>query len=345
MQKTLMPKTAAPKTTPTKNKNTAAARFAKNLASLKGSVLITFHSLGDVDAAASAAVLQQILAARGMRASVHCVDAINSQAKRVLAGLGFPLPQPLVGIDAPSVILVDVSNADLLGEWGAALSQFRGALFVLDHHYHNKHIATAKGRSLVEPRASSTAELVIEIARALGVRLEKRAASLLLCAIISDTAGFKSASNATLRAACELASLGADYAECAALSRSRRDASETLAVLKCVGNAQIEKLGAGGATLAAFGKAHSHELACAAALVELGCDYAFVANEREGKISGARGEAARGSVGKIMEAAGRSFGASGSGGGHEKVGGACGEPARTAQAVGECLAQVKKLVS
>ncbi|MEM0475730.1 MAG: hypothetical protein QW343_02970, partial [Candidatus Norongarragalinales archaeon] len=175
------------------------------------------------------------------------------------------------------------------------------------------------------------------------VKFDSRVASLLLCGIISDTAGFKSAGNATLRAANELVSLGADYAECAALCRAKRDASEALAIIKCVASARIEKIGAKSDVLVAVANSHSHELACAAALVELGCDYAFIANEREGKISGAKSGVARGNIGKIMEAAGRFFGSSGSGGGHEKVGGALGEPARTNAALEECLALVKKI--
>jgi len=228
----------------------ATRKLAENLADLKGAgrALVTFHSLGDVDAAASAIALKTVLSAAGVDANVRCVDGVNSQAKRVLTSLGFEVPKPLIGIDARAVVLVDVSNADLLGEWGPALSGFRGPLFVIDHHYHNKHIAAARGFAHVDPNASSTAEIVLEIARALNAKISAKTASLLLCAILADTAFFKSASNSTFEAACALIESGADYAECAALCRSKRDASETLAVLKCVGGAQIEKLGANAAT-------------------------------------------------------------------------------------------------
>ncbi|MFH0973871.1 MAG: DHH family phosphoesterase [Candidatus Micrarchaeota archaeon] len=333
-----------------KNKKTnhvspAVARLARSLASLKGKgrTLVTFHSLGDVDAAASALALQTVLKARGVDAHVRCVDSLNSQARRVLSFYGCAAPQTLVGIDASAIVLVDVSNADLLAEWGPAISGFNGPLFVIDHHYHNKHVKTAQGCALVEPHATSTAEIIMQIARALNCPLPPKTASLLLCAVLADTAFFKSADNATLAAAFALVALGADFGECAALCRAKRDASEALAIIKCVGGARIEKLGAKGAVLAAFGKAHSHELACAAALVDLGCDYAFVANEREGRISAAKSDCATGSVGKIMEAAGRGFGASGSGGGHEKVGGAKGESSRVNAALEECLALVRKL--
>jgi len=325
---------------------TAAARFAKNLACLKGNgrTLITFHSLGDADAAASAAALQTILKAVGIDAHVRCVDSVNSQARRILSFHGVPVPQPLVGIDARAVILMDVSNADLLGEWGPALAGFDGGpLFVIDHHYHSKHIPVAKGFALIEPAATSTAEIVLEIARSLGVNPSKKTASLLLCALLSDTAFFKSATNATFAAANALIEAGADYEECASLVRSKRDAAEALAIIKCVASANIEKTGVKGEVLAALSKAHSHELSCASALVDLGCDYAFVANEREGRISAAKNDEARGSIGKIMEAAGRSFGSSGSGGGHDKVGGAKGDPQRVRAVMEECLALARKL--
>ncbi|MBI5228791.1 hypothetical protein HY991_01680, partial [Candidatus Micrarchaeota archaeon] len=83
------------------------------------------------------------------------------------------------------------------------------------------------------------------------------------------------------------------------------------------------------------------ELYCASKLVELGCDFAFVGNKKEGKLSGVKNESVRiGSVGRLMEAAGKIMG--GSGGGHENVGGAKGKKEKVEKALDACVKMVEE---
>ncbi|NYZ77941.1 DHH family phosphoesterase [Candidatus Micrarchaeota archaeon] len=316
----------------------------KKLAALRGRTLITFHSLGDVDSVASAVALAGALERKNKRVSceVRCIDSATASARRVLEGLDFPEPRAIKELNSfKNVLLVDVSTPTLLGDWGEAVEAFRGVVIAVDNHYHTRHLKNAFVYvNLEKPSAS---EIVFEIAKKLGAKPSAKTASLLLAGIAADTALFKSAENATLGDAGELARThGADFKKIRLLTAPQPDLGERIAVLKAVAGVRVEKIGKGeNAVLVALANAHAFELQCASALVELGCDYAFVVNEREGRASAVKAQGARGNVGKIMESVGAAF--RGSGGGHEFVGGARGEPTRErADAAGEeFLARVK----
>ncbi len=323
-------------------KNLTLTALLNKLLSLKGRTLITFHSLGDADSVASAYALANALKQKNKRVSceVRCIDVATASARRVLAGLSFPTPKAIKQLDSfKNIVLVDVSTPTLLSEWSAKIEAFHGTVIAIDNHYHTRHLKNAF--VYVNLEKPSTSEIVFEITRKLGVKPNAKTAALLLAGITVDTALFKSAENATLADAGELArTRGVDFKKILSLATPRPDLSERVAVLKAVAGARIEKIGEGErAALVALARAHSFELQCASALVALGCDYAFVANDREGRVSGVKAQDARGNVGKIMEAAGVAFG--GSGGGHEFVGGARGDPARASAALEECLTRVK----
>lgn len=315
-----------------------ARKLLKQLLSLRGRTLITFHSIADTDAVASALVLRDLLSARGCECDVKAIDCLNAQSRRLLKSLGAREPQALVGLYCDNIVLVDVSNADLLGDWGAAIAGFRGKIIAIDHHYHSKHLRTTY--SFIDYGTTSVSEIILALSKLARFKLDKTQAALLFAGIVSDTACFKSANNETIRAANELLAFGGvDFQELLKTLEAKPDVSERMAVVKCVEKTRLERVGD---KLIALSTSSAFELQCATALVALGCDYAFVANPKEGRVSGARSDYASGNMGKIMEAVGRVFG--GSGGGHEKVGGAKGEPANAQRALEECLQQAKKFL-
>ncbi|MFH0835005.1 MAG: DHH family phosphoesterase [Candidatus Micrarchaeota archaeon] len=305
-------------------------RLAKELLSLKGKTAIYPHSIADVDALAGALVMRELLAKKGVKASVHLVDTANRQARQVLEALHIPLPSASPA-DADNVILVDVSNPDLLG--GLRLEGKR--VVAIDHHFHSNHV---RGYVHVERGAASTCEAIFLLAKEMKMQLNPKQSSLLLAGILSDTAFFAGANAATFPIVAELLKK-ADYAKTAAFVREEPDLSQKIAVLKAMQRAQFEKAGNG---MVAWSNAGSFELGAALALTDAGADFAFVANPKDGRISGAKRPSAKGNVGKIMEKAGRSF--AGSGGGHEAVGGARGKPEKTSAALAECIRLSKLLL-
>jgi len=326
-------------------KTLTLSALLNKLSTLRGRTLITFHSLADMDSVASAFALANGLKQKNKRASceVRSIDVITASAKRVLTSLKISKPKAIEKLDSfNNLILVDVSTPTLLGEWRAAIEAFRGTVIAVDNHYHARHLKNAFVYvNLEKPSAS---EIVFEILRKLGVKLDSKTASLLLAGIIADTALFKSATNSTIVDAGELArTRGVNFKKIFSLATPQPGLSERVAVLKAIASARIEKIGKGDkAVLVALARSHAFELQCASALIAVGCDYAFVVNDREGRASGVKAQNALGNIGKIMEAVGTVF--RGSGGGHEFVGGARGEPERAGLVLEECLARVKLIL-
>ena len=306
-------------------------RLARELLSLKGRTAVYPHSIADVDALAGALVVRDVLKKRGIRASVHLVDTANRQARSVMEALRIPLPSVLPATDVDNIILVDVSNPDLL----AGLQLEGKRVVAIDHHFHSHHVG---GYVHVERGAASTCEAIFLLAKEMNVQLNPKQSALLLAGILSDTAFFAGANAATFPIVAELLKT-AVYAKTAAFVREEPDLSQKIAVLKAMQRAEFEKAGNG---IVAWSNAGSFELGAALALTDAGADFAFVANPKEGRISGAKRASAKGNIGKIMEKAGRSF--AGSGGGHEAVGGCRGKPEKTAAALAECLMLSKLLL-
>jgi len=291
-------------------------RLAAELKSLRGKTLVLTHSLADLDACASALVL-----AEAVGGEAACPDKPSSAARHCLEKLGYSIPV-YGGAKCENLVLVDVSNAGLLG--GFNLKPF-GKIIVIDHHYHNKHLKC--DYSFIDAKRSSCSEIILEACNALGFRLSDSQRKLLLAGVLHDSAFFKSANCRTLAAAAELCE-GIDFREVVRAAEVRKDPSEVAAVQKAVCSASIEEIGG---FKAAFTESGAFELQSASTLVEIGCDYAFVLDAKHGKMSAVKREAAPGNVGKMMEKIGKEFG--GSGGGHENAGGASGKPEKAGKAL------------
>ena len=306
-------------------------KFLARLKSLRGRTLVTFHSLGDVDAVASAIAVSQLIP----KSEVAAVDGVSASARHVLERLSLPLPRQLQAGELAAydnLLLCDVSNADLLAGFSAAVLAFPGKRLIIDHHVHSKRIAASA--ALIEPTKSSSCEVVYELYRAARKKPSEKTALLLLAGILHDSAYFKSAGKGTFEAFSVLLSLTSKtYPEVLSLVSKREDVSERIARLKAISRVALHRQGE---LLIGTSFASSFELACAAALVEAGCDIAFVANTGRGRISGVKRETLEGvSIGRVMEAAGRAM--AGSGGGHENVGGAKGKPQLTERALEKCV--------
>ncbi|MFH1443749.1 MAG: DHH family phosphoesterase [Candidatus Micrarchaeota archaeon] len=290
--------------------------LVKELKSLKGNTAITFHSIGDVDAVASAFALQHLV--KG--AEVRRIDSVNSQARKVWGRLNLNLDAfgegELEKYD--NLIFMDVSTPALLGNLHNEFGKFKGKIIAIDHHLHNHPM---KGEIYCDPKKTSCSEIVFGLFGAMGRKVEDGDAILIALGIVSDTADLKSANNSAIEALGEcLKGSTMDLQEIYQLLEVREDAAEKIAVMEAVKRAQYERIGE---LLIASTQVSAFELKCASALIGLGCDFAVVANQKEGKISAVKGRAmelGKFNVGKEIDAAAKRF--HGSGGGHEMVGGA-----------------------
>ena len=309
----------------------ADARTAlQYLSRLKGKTLVTFQSLADLDAVASAYALKLLVP----RLEIGAADSANSQVKKVFKALSLRQIEPFESLeDFENVIIVDANNAAVLGKRGQEIQDFPGKIIVIDHHLHSKKMKS--DFAWLEPEKTSTCEMVYALLKEAKKKIDARTALLLAAGIISDTAVWKSANDDSFLAVGELLKLAGkgekEYETVMKLVSSRPDVSHRKKRLDAAARAEVTQKGE---VLVAVSTSEGFEMSCAAALVELGCDYAFVGNPKKGRVFGVKASNAPGNIGLIMEEAGEVLG--GSGGGHENVGGAEGKAEKVRNALEKC---------
>ncbi len=317
------------------------AHFLSVLRKCTGKTAISFHSHADPDAVASAIALQPLVP----HAVVRAIDDVDASAKNLLQNLGYGLkafasPTHIHHFD--NIVFVDVSSAQLLAGIADELPAYKGNVYIVDHHVHGKRIH-AKASLLMRHR-SSCAEVVLEIWNASGKRIPAPLASLLLAAVISDSAEFKSANEETFHAVVDLLSASKlSYEQARSLIATTVDPAKRMAVIKAVGAARVVQEGT---YLIACTQTNAFELSCAQGLLDCGADVAVAANPGKGRLSAVKKNtvaAGNLSIGNIMEKVGKAYG--GTGGGHENVGGARGQPGKTDDAVASFVRMVQRVLA
>ena len=116
-------------------------------------------------------------------------------------------------LDADLVVLCDCATLDRVGTHSSISEGWlaNATIVNIDHHVTNTYYGHL---NLVMPDAAATSEIVVQLARELGVGLDAEMATVLLAGIIRDTRGFSdpSTSASTLRTAAELVDAGAPLA-------------------------------------------------------------------------------------------------------------------------------------
>ncbi|MFA5247228.1 MAG: DHH family phosphoesterase [Candidatus Micrarchaeia archaeon] len=292
-----------------------AARF---LSTLKGKTLITFQEVADPDAIASAVALSLLV----RNCDVRATGQVNSQAKAVLRSLGLAIV-PLESLEGyANILITDACTLDSFGKWADAIGNFKGTVAFFDHHIHSDRMKA--DFSLELPSISSTSEIAFGILGAAGKKVDKKTAMLLAAGVASDSGHWKSANDDSFEAMAHLLKLAGkskqDYQKILALIE--RPANPEMSKKKMAAAAKAKVIEKDGIMVAAT-TSDSFHLQCAVGLVDLGADYAFVADAKQGIILAARSDSSKKSIGKLMQLVAKKI--SGSGGGHEKVGGARGK--------------------
>ena len=173
--------------------------------------LLTTHENPDGDALGSLLALQAILTQLGKDSVMY------------LAEKEFPLPveyrflpleevfhEPPADIVDRVLVFLDCGNIDRTPE--GFLRSDDAHVVNIDHHHDNTRFGTV---NLVDTRASSTAEIVYELARELGVDITPEIASALYVGLVTDTGRFsyENTNPDTHRLAAELIEAGVDVAD------------------------------------------------------------------------------------------------------------------------------------
>jgi bifunctional oligoribonuclease and PAP phosphatase NrnA len=179
------------------NRVASALRGAKRVA-------LACHEKPDGDAVGSLLALSLVLRRLGAETyptwSAASVEAVAPYAW--LPGKDHLVQVSDIPSDVPVFVAIDCGAAERLGEL-EEIARRAPCLINIDHHPGNDEFAHL---NVVEPSASSTAELVASLAAALGVELDQDIATCLYVGIVTDTGRFQytNSSPHTLRLAATL---------------------------------------------------------------------------------------------------------------------------------------------
>jgi phosphoesterase RecJ-like protein len=150
-------------------------------------VLLVSHVSPDGDTIGSTLGIWWALHALGIEARLACQDAVPQEAA-FLPGAEEYSSEPYR--DEDMVLAVDASDLRRTGAVLAEADLARATFAEIDHHSTNQGFAALN----YVRHASSTAELALDLVRALAVPLDARIATCLLVGLVSDTRGFRTSS-------------------------------------------------------------------------------------------------------------------------------------------------------
>jgi len=171
---------------------------------------ITSHVNPDGDAVGSALGLMHILTLKGKRCFVTLQDAVPDKYT-FLPGVRDIASPDNIPFTPKNMILVDCAERERAGGASALIDVAQG-LACIDHHV----TGTAFGSvSVIDPSASATGELILQLADALSARVTESIAACLYTAIITDCGnfGYSSTTPGTLMMAARCAAAGLNISE------------------------------------------------------------------------------------------------------------------------------------
>lgn len=173
-------------------KKTTTLKRASRLIRSAHSPLLICHVAPDGDALGSLMGLAHALQRMGHRPIAACSEAVPHHFDFIPGVKGIVQE---VGDPFDLVVSLDCSDLERLGHFPEMLHFGRCPLVNIDHHVTNVNFGDV---NLVDPGASSTAEVVLRLLDAMDVPLDAELATCLLAGIVTDTRGFRT-SNVTSR--------------------------------------------------------------------------------------------------------------------------------------------------
>lgn len=287
--------------------------FDKFVSSFKGKKLvIATHRKADIDGLVSAYTLSKLLPGSVIAVPDELDDGAEKLADRF--GIEVKVISELDRKNFEGMAVVDTSAFTMIEDarkWDVVL--------IIDHHEAEGTDMTAD-YVIIEPHVPSTAELMVSL---VGYDIiDKELAFALCCAIIADTARFKSSSADTFETIGKLMKICSDvpYTELLEYGESELKPTAKLAVLEGLQNVEFVWHAD---YVIATSETVSNESDTASLLAEV-ADAAFVASwksrEKETRVSSRASKRLPVGLNEVMKEVGESFGRKG--GGHKKAAGA-----------------------
>jgi len=152
----------------------------------KESILVVTHIYPDGDALGSQLGLGEILKGLGKKVSYHSEERVSHMYNFIPGSEVLAIEEAVLD-EVECVVAVDCGDSFRLGRDMETLLRIH-PFIVIDHHVGHKDFGDMRW---VEPRRASTAEMIYELALALGADISFKAAYCLYTAIVSDTGSFK----------------------------------------------------------------------------------------------------------------------------------------------------------
>ncbi len=166
------------------------------------------HVMPDGDTIGSSAALAHFLHQAGKRAVVLVEDSVPANLRMIPRTLFVEMEEFVEPDEEYVCIAVDSSDLGRLGSRIALLPNYC-LMAVIDHHRTNTHFGDI---NYVDEHASSTGEIIFELAGEFGFQLDKVAATALYIALSTDTGSFRydNTTPQTMRIASDLMAAGID---------------------------------------------------------------------------------------------------------------------------------------
>lgn len=246
-------------------------------------ILITFHSIGDRDAVGSAVALSECM----HNAEVRTPDFLTNNAKRMLEFVGYDKKIESEFSNCEAVFVLDANNTGVLGKFKGTLSTFSGTVLFIDHHVNPSQKGEAHATALAfnDESYNSTASIVYELMTTLGVKISKRAATLLLNGITADSADLQNADAKTFRQMAELFEVsGVNYADLTEYYHASVPSKSRFLTINDIQESKTELIGK---YVLVYGRATAHANVDADSAINLGADAAvfWAMTEKEASLS------------------------------------------------------------
>lgn len=201
-------------------------------------VLVITHVDPDGDAIGSLTALGQALEQMGKRVTLACEDSVPVRFRDLpLADRVTKSPDTRTPYDL--LIAVDCGDETRMGRPFYSLPEPKPTIANIDHHVTNTRFGSF---NIVEPGASSTAEVLYGLFGELDVTITEGIAESLLTGIITDTISFRTSSVTanTLRTAADLVEAGVEIAPLTLTALIRKPHSTALVWQVGLKNMQLD---------------------------------------------------------------------------------------------------------
>lgn len=168
----------------------SAARSMVGLFSPNTRIVLTTHVNADGDGLGSEVGLWHLLHNRGCLVTIANPTAIPDRLKFLVPPGADASGHAVKEVErANAVVVLDISDLGRLGDLGAAVRAAGVPVACIDHHVSPGSLPD--GPRMVAPEATATAELVHDLAVALGWQIPTEAARALYVGLLTDTGGFR----------------------------------------------------------------------------------------------------------------------------------------------------------